>query len=134
MGYTVWWEQLPFSDYTYSNVLKLLPKVISSTFTQEDWGFTVRGSEDDVSCIERHPTQMTFSKTNRMPYTKDFMKALILMVEFGAAKDLDHDDPSMALYVSALDEVHAIHPLVSYDQQKAYFITVETLAGVDGGV
>jgi len=50
------------------------------------------------------------------------MKALILMVEFGAAKNLDHDDTDMSMFLNALDEVHSIHPLVSYEEQKMFFL------------
>jgi hypothetical protein len=121
MGYTVTWEQLSFSDFTYNNILELVPKVIQSNFVITEWGFIIGDSIDDSSCIERNPTQMTFTKTNRYPYTKDFMKALILMVEFGAAKNLNHDDSDMSIYLNALEEVQTIHPLISYEQQKTYF-------------
>ena len=121
MGYTVEWEQLSFSEFTYNNILKLIPKVIQSTFVITEWGFIIRESDDYSSCIERNPTQMTFTKTNRLPYTKDFMKALILMVEFGAAKNLNHDDYDMSIYLNALEEINIIHPLISYEQQKTYF-------------
>ena len=115
------WEQLSFSDFTYNNILELVPKVIQSNFVITEWGFIIGDSIDDSSCIERNPTQMTFTKTNRYPYTKDFMKALILMVEFGAAKNLNHDDSDMSIYLNALEEVQTIHPLISYEQQKTYF-------------
>ena len=122
MGYTLHWNQLTFSDFTWSNVVKLVPKVVKCKFTQTEWGFILGDSDDDSSCIERNnPRQLAFSKTNRLPYTKDFMKALILMVEFGAAQDLDHDDDDMSMWLSALEEVYAFHLLVSYEQQKAYF-------------
>ena len=125
MGYTVGWEQLPFSAYTYNNVITLVPTLIdpNTPFKVTSWGFVIGPSIDDCTAIERVPTQMTFSKTNRMPYTKDVMKALIVMVEFGAAHNLVHDDISNAAYIEALEEVHAQHPLLSYDQQKAYFIS-----------
>jgi len=122
MGYMVHWEQLPFSDFTWSNVLKLVPNIINCNFTQTTWGFVLSESEDDSACIERYPTQITGSKTNRLPFTKDLMKTLILMVEFGAAQNLSHDDTDMSMYLNALDEVHSIHYLVSYDQQKEYFL------------
>jgi len=121
MGYTVNWEQLPFSDFTYNTILKLIPKVIQSKFMITEWGFVIGDSDDDCSCIERNPVQMSFTKTNRLPYTKDFMKALILMVEFGAAKNLNHDDSDMSIYINALEEVNAVHLLISYEQQKTYF-------------
>jgi hypothetical protein len=124
MGYMVHWEQLRFSDFTWSNVLKLVPKVVNCHFIQTTWGFVLSSSDDDSVCIERYPTQMTGSKTNRLPITKDLMKTLILMVEFGAAKGLDHDDKDMSMFLNALDEVHTIHPLMSYEEQKKYFTAV----------
>ena len=124
MGYTLFWDQLLFSDITYRNVIKLIPLVISPDvkFSIESWGFVIGVNENHCAAIERTPSTMTFVKTNRLPYTKDVMKALILMVEFGAAQNLGHDDHIMTLYLEALDEVHAKYPLVSYDLQKAYFI------------
>jgi len=130
MGYTVSWEQLPFSDVTYKIVTTLAQKVVNSKFRLESWGFVIGENENDSAPVERYPTQMTFVKTNRLPYTKDLMKVLILMVEYGAAKNLDHDDNSMALYLSALEELNATHPLISYDDQKAYFIQKENVCVV----
>ena len=117
----VHWQQLHFSDFTWSNVLKLVPKVVKCHFTQTEWGFVLSSSDDDTACIERYPTQITGSKTNRLPLTKELMKTLILMVEFGAARSLGHDDTDMSLFLEALEDVHEIHRLVSYQQQKAYF-------------
>lgn len=125
MGYTVHWEQLPFTDFTWNNLLKLVPKVIHSDFKITEWGFVINDIVQEIgSCIERYPTQITGTKTNRLPYTRDFMKTLMLMVEFGAAKNLDHDDTDMSMFLNALEELHAIHPLVSYEQQKEYFLQV----------
>jgi hypothetical protein len=125
MGYTVHWEQLPFTDFTWNNLLKLVPKVIQCKFTRTEWGFIVSDVVQETgSFIERYPTQMTGTKTNRLPYTRDFMKTLMLMVEFGAAKNLDHDDTDMSMFLNALEELHAIYPLVSYEQQKEYFLGV----------
>jgi hypothetical protein len=126
MGYTVTWEQLNFSDSTYTNVLKLIPKIIESKFVIEEWGFSI-GESDISSSIERYSTQMTFRKTNRLPYTKDFIKALIIMVEFGAAKNINHADSDMSLFLNALDEVHQVYPLLSYEQQKYYFLSLHTV-------
>jgi hypothetical protein len=122
MGYTVFWNQLPFSDFTYENLLKLAPKVVRCSIEVTEWGFILRQSKEESACIERRPTQMTYVKTNRLPYTKDLMKVLILMVEYGAAENLGHDDTNMEPFLAALNEVHAIHKLVSYDMQKGYFI------------
>ena len=124
MGYTVHWEQLQFSDFTWATIVKLVPKVIQCHLKRTEWGFVLSESDDDSVCIEQYPTQMTGAKTNRRPYTKDLMKTLILMVEFGAAQALNHDDKDMSMYLNALDEVHGIHPLVSYGMQKSYFLNL----------
>jgi len=121
MGYTVSWEQLAFSDVTYKIVTELVPTLINVKFRLERWGFVVGNNENDSLCIERYPTQMTFVKTNRLPYTKDVMKTLIIMVEYGAARDLHHDDINMTWFLEALEEIHAVSPLKSYYIQKAYF-------------
>lgn len=123
MGYTVHWEQKAFTDFTWATILKLVPKVIQCEFKRTEWGF-VLGDSELSACIEKHPTQITGVKTSRLPYTKDLMKALILMVEFGAAQQLHHDDDDMTWFLEALDEVYAIHPLVSYEMQKMYFSNV----------
>jgi hypothetical protein len=117
MGYTLSWSQLPFSRFTYVAVLKVLSD-IGLKYRVESWGFVV-GTGDDCVAIERVPTQMTYAKIDRE--NKDLMKTLIVMVEFGAAEDLDHDDADMTAFQEALREVDAVHPLGTYGVQKAYF-------------
>jgi hypothetical protein len=103
-------------------MLTLLKKVLNpkTALTIEPWGI-VLGSDGDFACIKQNLTQITIAKTNRLPYTKDFMKALILMKEFGAAEDLSHNDSDNSWWLEALETVHATHPLISYDRQKTYF-------------
>jgi hypothetical protein len=124
MGYTISWEPLRFTDFTYRIVLTLLPKILlaDTTLRIEDWGFVIGESDDDCVPFLRNGEQTPWSKTNRLPYTKEVMKALILMVEYGVTSNLDHDDTDMTWYIEALDKVHSIHPLQSYEQQKAYFL------------
>jgi hypothetical protein len=50
------------------------------------------------------------------------MKALILMVEYGVTTGLDHDDSDMSWFLEALDAVNTVWPLISYENQKKYFI------------
>ena len=123
MGYTVSWHQLQFSEFTYQSVLRLIRKMIhpSTTMWPQEGGFAIGASQYDRASIQRNHPYIGFVKTNRLPYTKEFMKALILMVEFGAAEDLRHDDSDQTLFLEALDEVNAVHALASYEQQKAYF-------------
>jgi len=121
MGYTITWKQLPFTNDTYKLVTDLIPKVINVNFTVEEKGFVVGNNDRDCLFIERFPKQITAVKTNRLPYTKDVMKTLIIMVEYNAAMNLDHDDQNMYYFLEALDEVHAIHYLDSYEEQKEYF-------------
>lgn len=121
MGYCVHWEQMPFTDISYHNVFKVVLAVVQVKFRSEPWGFVVGDDENNSLAIERYPTQITGTKTDRLPYTKDVMKTLIVMAEFGVAKNLDHDDNNMTWFLEALDEVHAVRPLVSYEMQKTYF-------------
>jgi hypothetical protein len=99
----------------------VVPVVIDCKFRLDDRGFIVGDNDDECLVIEFVPTQPTGVKTDRLPYTKDVMKTLIVMVEFGAALDLAHDDRDMAAFLVALEEVHAVRPLGSYRVQKMYF-------------
>ena len=123
MEYTVTWEQLAFSDYTWSSVLKLVPKVVTCKFIKTLWDFILKEGEDSVR-VERYPPQYVYSMTYGEPFVKDLIKALILMVEFGGAKIMIPDDNDMSIYLDALDEVNSTCYLVSYEQQKAYFISI----------
>ena len=123
MGYTISWEPLRFTDFTYKNVIESIPKVLSPgyIFQEETYGFTISNGEQAIS-FRRDGEQFTWSKTNRLPYTKDIMKVLILMVEYGVTYNLSHDDTDMSWYLEALDEVKAKHYLTSYEWQKKYFV------------
>ena len=122
MGYTISWNPLRFTDFTYCTVTTLLPKIIDPSKIQiTSWGFSIGEDIDNRVPFVRDGQQTPWEKTNREPYTKDAMKALILMVEFGVTFNLNHDDTDMTWYLEALEEVHAKHPLVSYQQQKIYF-------------
>ena len=129
MGYTVSWEPARFTDYTYNNVITLLQRVLTPErgFRLESWGFVIGDNENDRVRFSRDGQQMCWEKTNRLPYTKDVMKALILMVEFGVTQNLNHDDDSMAWYLTALDEIHTIVPLASYEMQHKYFVELERM-------
>jgi hypothetical protein len=122
MSYTVSWEQLAFSDFTWSNVLKLVPTVVNCKFIPKPWNFTLTEGQDTVY-IERYPPKYVFSNTSEIPFTKNLMKTLIIMVEFGAAKALKHDNNYMSMFLTVLDEVYAVYPLVSYEEQRKYFLT-----------
>ena len=126
MGYTVYWDQHSFTNFTYNNVTKLVQKVINVKFELKEWGFLVGNNENECVGIGNILKHITFVKTNRLPYTKDVMKTLIVMAEYGAASNLNHDDSDMSWYLEALEEVHAIQPLASYEMQKAYFMAKHT--------
>ena len=122
MGYTISWNPLRFTDYTFNTVVTLLPKIIGhSKVHMRSWGFCVGEDMENLVPFVRDGQQSPWEKTNREPCTKDAMKALILMVEFGVTFNLRHDDTDMTWFLEALEEVHAKHPLVSYEQQKIYF-------------
>lgn len=121
MGYTIHWTQRHFTNFNYAAVVAVVPTVIDCKFRLDARGFVVGDNDDECLVIERVPTQPTGVKTDRLPYTKDVMKTLIVMVEFGSALDLAHDDTDMAAFLVALEEVHAVRPLGSYRVQKMYF-------------
>jgi len=133
MGYTISWEPLHFTDFTYKTIISLLPTILHTTtmLKVESWGFVLTDSESEYSeydsiAFSRDGNQQSpWEKTNRHPYTKEAMKALILMVEYGVTQNLDHDDTNMTWYLEALEEVHAKYTLVSYQQQKKYFVELE---------
>jgi hypothetical protein len=129
MEYRLSWNRLRFTEYTYKTILAILPKVLSpdTTLLVAPQGFLIGPTNDETQRVvfNRNGIQDSWILMNRAPYTKDVMKALILMVEYGITEDLDHSDRKMTRYLEALDEVHAKHPLMSYEMQKAYFLDLE---------
>jgi hypothetical protein len=128
MGYTVSWEPLRFTNFTYQNVISTIPKVLSPgiKFTEDENGFTIGVNDNDCVYFARTVTEEAsamscWAKTNRLPYTKDVMKAMILMVEYGVTENLSHDDTDMSWFLEALEDVDAKHSLTSYKWQKMYF-------------
>jgi hypothetical protein len=97
---------------------------MTETFEIKPYGFSIGPDADNCVPFCRDGKQIPWEKTNRLPYTKDAMKALVLMVEYGVTSNLTHDDSDMTWYLEALDAVHAKYPLASYEFQKQYFITL----------
>jgi len=124
MGYTISWTPLRFSDFTYLGILEILPKIILPEYkiTIDAGGFRIGNSDDECVYFARHVSPYCWEKTNREPYGREVMKALILMVEYGVTTHLDHDDSDMTWYLEALEAVHMAWPLISYENQKRYFI------------
>ena len=129
MGYTISWHPMRFTDFTYQSVIDAVKRVLSPGFSlrQENWGFIISDDEDSNDRIPflRNSYQPPWEKTNRHPYTKEAMKALIIMVEFGVTVELDHDDNDMSWYLDALDAVQVTYPMESYERQKQYFMELE---------
>jgi hypothetical protein len=125
MGYTVQWEPLHWTDFTYRVVVDALPSIIEGTYRLETWGISIGPDVDNCTPFLRSGEGCCWDKTNRLPYTKDVMRALILMVEHGVTYNLGHDDRDMSWYLEALEAVHAVRPLASYEQQKEYFMNLQ---------
>jgi hypothetical protein len=123
MGYTVSWEQLPHNEYVYNKLLTILPKVLDedTQFKIEPWGFIVGNNENESFVIEKYPSVATFTKTNRLPYTKEVMKTLILMAEFSLATMLEDSDDNRKAFLGPLEEVQSKYTLDTYEKQKSYF-------------
>jgi hypothetical protein len=124
MGYTVQWEPLHWTDFTYTIVVNALPTILKGPFRVESWGISIGPDVNACTPFLRSGCEVCWDKTNRLPYTKDVMRALVLMVEYGVTSGLNHDDRDMTWYLEALEDVHATRPLASYAQQKEYFLTM----------
>ena len=124
MGYTVQWEPLHWTDFTYRTVVAALPTILKGPFRVESWGISIGPDVNACTPFLRSGFEVCWDKTNRLPYTKDVMRALILMVEYGVTSGLNHDDRDMTWFLEALEDVHAVRPLASYEQQKEYFLTL----------
>ena len=124
MGYTVQWEPLHWTDFTYTIVVNALPTILTGPHRVESWGFSIGPDVDNSTPFLRSGKDCCWDKTNRLPYTKDVMRALILMVEYGVTFNLNHDDRDMSWYLEALEAVHAVRPLATYEQQKEYFLAL----------
>jgi hypothetical protein len=123
MSYTISWEPLRFTDFTYKIIIETIPKLLSADydFKEETWGFSIANQEHTMSFL-RDGSQYPWTVTHYVLYTKEIMKILILMVEYGVTYNLSHDDTDMSLYLEALDEVEVKHYLRSYEWQKKYFV------------
>lgn len=115
--YTIHWKQLAFSEFVYNTFLTLIPSILNpdTTFERTSWGFTLGGERGIY--IERRPS-LAYATT--YSYLPDLLRVLVLMTEFRAATDIRCDGMS-AEYLTALEEVHKIYPLKTYDQQKQSF-------------
>jgi hypothetical protein len=115
--HTIHWKQKAFSEFVYNTFLSLIPPLLNpdTTFERTFWGFIIGGERGIY--IERRPSQ-AYAKT--YSYLPDLLKILVLMTEFGAATNIRCDGMS-AEYLTALEEVHKIYPLMTYNQQKQSF-------------
>lgn len=119
MGYTISWNPLDFTEYSYNCVIRVLPKVLNTatTFKLEDWGFTIGTINESVSFNKNGHTHPWIT-TDQLPYIKEVLKALILMVEYGATENINYHDISYVIFREVLKEVNLKHPLRSYNIQK----------------
>lgn len=113
---TIHWKQKLVSEFIYNTFLSLVPSILNpeTPFEKTPWGFTL-GGERGVY-IERRAC-LAYA-TAGQPYVRDLLRVLVLMVEFGLASNLyGHISPE---YLVALEEVHRMYPLSSYQVQKAF--------------
>ena len=122
MEYTITWEPLQITEYSYASVLRLLPKVLSSgtIIKVEEWGFTITNSSSELLSFNRAglQKQKPWFKTSSLLFIKEVIKALLLMVEYGVVQKLDFEGITRSTYLEMLEVVNRVHPLTSYSQQK----------------
>ena len=125
MGFTISWTQWLRTDIEnfkrfqwmlknflrHSTVTEMSPETVVLTSTNN--------SEQTFVVLRTIPQNYpTFCKTNRDPYTEDVCIALVLMVEFGIAEEID---AGTTTYISdALEYVHRQYPLKMYAKIKEY--------------
>jgi hypothetical protein len=117
MYYTIYWEQKAFSEFVYNTFLSLIPYILNpeTEFERTPWGFTLGGERGIY--IERRPS-LAYATT--YSYLKDLIRVLILMTEFGGASNISYTIDSSE-FLKELEELHKMHPLTTYEQQKQSF-------------
>jgi hypothetical protein len=122
MEYTITWEPLQITEYSYASVVRLLPKVVSSTtiIKVEHWGFTITSSSSELFYFNRGglQKQKPWFKTSSVLFIKEVIKALLLMVEYGVVQKLDFEGITRSTYLEMLELVNSVHPLTSVSRQK----------------
>ena len=124
MGFSLYWTQTEVSVEVFKRFQHVLGGFLKhAAFKRRDDGFVVfqTQNEDDMCesfITERIPYCENYScKTNRLPYTEDVAKALVLMFEFGITNHISADDN---IYLKdALKDVHTIYPLAKYTEIEA---------------
>jgi hypothetical protein len=128
MEYTIIWEPLQITEYSYASVVRLLPKVLSSStiIKVEHWGFTITNSSCELFYFNRGglQKQKPWFKTSSVLFIREVIKALLLLVEYGVVQKLDSEGITRSKYLEILEEVNSVHPLTSYVEQKNYFIDI----------
>jgi hypothetical protein len=114
--HTIHWKQHPFSDLMYNTFHALIPSILDpdTTFERTFWGCIIGGERGIY--IERRPS-LAYATTQ--VYLTDLLKVLVLMTEFGAAT-ITHTGHRKE-FLKALEDVHKLHPLMTYEQQKQSF-------------
>ncbi len=116
-------EAVPVEHFSYWLIWTKRYLKHSEILNMEADFFCFRGkdqSREDFVAINWQQNY-TSCRTDQLAYKWDVMMACILMVEYGLAKDLDATNNKD--WLAVLDEVHAKHPLTTYEKQKDHFTT-----------
>jgi hypothetical protein len=121
MGYTIYWKNAEADNKTVSKTIDMIKQVIDHRHKIEvtTSGFQFDGGNETFSYRNCNVYDGCKAR-RRFPYTEDIMKALIIMVEMGLAKNPSHDG-ELSDFLEPLEEVSNIMILQSYEYQKKYF-------------
>lgn len=125
MGYEIFWTIKKYDDATFDKAVEMIRIVIDHRhkIDEKKWGICFDAGHENF-CIQRNPLEGTYGscKTRgRFPYTGDVMKALIVMVECGMAKEAGHNLEDNSLWLASLEMVSEQMEMKTYSAQKAYF-------------
>lgn len=121
MGYEIYWTNLEADKQTVYKTIDMLKQVIDHRHKIELTEHGFRFDAGHETFVYRSDNKEAGCKTKRrFPYTEDIMKALIIMVETGLAKNPSHDG-ELSDFLQPLEQVSDIMILQSYKDQKKYF-------------
>jgi hypothetical protein len=126
MGFTIYWHSTPVDTATWKTFSNFIKTMVGPNDILAEYDTTsvlleaVKGPAETFFVAQAH-SGYHFCKTNRIiPFTREVMKTVIMMKEFGLAEDINSDDNAMFLEVLEWMQEKA-RPLKCYEDLKKKF-------------
>lgn len=126
MGFTFYWEQCTANQAQMRTLFQgLMTHLGPNSYVgmKKTDRIIIKGKTDMETCetmvIDRKESGFNFCKTQRLPYSEDVAKALILMYEYGFLDDKCNpcmsDDSGGRYLMAALEAIEKKQPLANYE-------------------